>query len=155
MNKSPHTEFFRNKGLLPFQAEFAVNFLADDRKPYWQLASPVGTGKTRLAGAIIAYELEVGKRKRFLVLCPASLLFHWQSQISEMISSVNRDVTPMVIDRRTYLELESRVPVGKNPWPTTIIALMSIDLAKRDDMARNLGVVNWDLVIREKVCLSI
>ena len=147
MNKSPHTEFFRNKGLLPFQAEFAVNFLADDRKPYWQLASPVGTGKTRLAGAIIAHELEVAERKRFLVLCPASLLFQWQSQISEMISSVNRDVTPMVIDRRTYLELESRVPVGKNPWPTTIIALMSIDLAKRDDMARNLGVVTWDLVI--------
>ena len=147
MNKSPSIEYFRDKGLLPFQADFAVTFLMNEEKPYWQLASPVGTGKTRVVGAIIVHELEGAVKKRFLFLSPAPLLNQWQSQISEMISSVRQDVKALIIDRKTYLELESRVPVGENPWPDMTIILMSIDLAKREDMAGNLVRVKWDLVI--------
>lgn len=147
MIESPTIEYFRNKGLLPFQAEFAVKFLTNTEKRFWQLASPVGTGKTRLAGAIIAHELERATEKRFLVLSPSSLLTQWQSEVSEMISSTRQDVAPLVIDRKTYLQLESRVPVGQNPWPSLIVALMSIDVAKREDMTKNLVGANWDLAI--------
>jgi len=150
MNNSPSVEYFRNKGLLPFQAEFAVTFLAEKSKLYWQLVSPVGTGKTRLAGAIIAHESEVSDKKRFLLLCPASLLTQWQYVISEMLSSAKRGIKPLIIDRKTYLEIESSVPVGQNPWPPIAIILMSIDLAKRDDMVKNLATVNWDLVILDE-----
>ncbi|MGD0916898.1 MAG: DEAD/DEAH box helicase [Thermodesulfobacteriota bacterium] len=147
MNKSPSIDYFRDKSLLPFQAEFAVSFLESKEKPYWQLVSPAGTGKTRVAGAIIAHELENAGKKRFLVLCPAALLTQWQSEISKMLSFKIRDSMPLVIDRKTYLELESRVPVGQNPWPATVIALVSIDLAKRDDMTLKLKHATWDLVV--------
>ncbi|MDO9028136.1 MAG: DEAD/DEAH box helicase family protein, partial [Candidatus Roizmanbacteria bacterium] len=147
MDKVPSIEYFRIKGLLPFQTEFAVKFLRNKKRRYWQLASPVGTGKTRLAAAIIAHELEGAKEKKVLVLSPASLLNQWQSQISEMISSARHEVTAKIIDRKTYLELESRVPVGQSPWPSLGVIVMSIDLAKREDMAKNLVGANWDLAI--------
>lgn len=47
--------YFRSKGLLPFQAEVAIKFLESKDKPYWQLVSPVGTGKIHVA-AVIALE---------------------------------------------------------------------------------------------------
>jgi len=45
------------------------------------------------------------------------------------------------------LELESKVSVNESPWPLSSIIVMSIDLAKRDDMASNLSKVAWDLII--------
>lgn len=65
MSKKVSIEYFRSKGLLPFQVEFAVKFLQSEEKRYWQLVSPVGAGKTRLAGAIIAHELEIRGEKDF------------------------------------------------------------------------------------------
>lgn len=147
MNKSKPIDYFRAKELLPFQADFAVNFIASKDKPYWQLVSPVGTGKTRLTGFMMAYMLEEEAKRRILVLAPAMLLEHWRAELSEMIKSIREDLSPLIIDRKAYLEIESQVPLDENPWPLPAIALMSIDLAKRDDMTKNLSKTIWDLVI--------
>lgn len=155
MSKKVSIEYFRSKGLLPFQVEFAAKFLQSEEKRYWQLVSPVGAGKTRLAGAIIAHELEIRGEKRFLVLCPALLLNQWQSEISNMVSSKAEGSTPIIVDRKTYLEFESRVPVGQSPWPSVAIILMSIDLAKKENMVRNLTGIVWDLIIIDESHLLI
>ena len=140
-------EYFRSKGLLPFQAKFALSFLESDDEHCWELVSPVGTGKTRVGAALVVHELEEDLNKRILVLAPSSLLEHWEHEISSFLSTTESYQITLIVDRKTYLELESRVPVGENAWPIPAVILMSIDLAKREDMASNLCSVTWDFVI--------
>jgi len=142
MNRKSYIEYFRAKGLLPFQAEVAIKFLESKDKPYWQFVSPVGTGKGRVA-AVIANELMEESKKRILVLAPAPLLGQWHFELSHTAPKF----TSMIVDRKTYLEMESRVPVGESPWPDNVVIVMSLDLAKRDDMAENLIGTTWDLAV--------
>jgi len=51
------------------------------------------------------------------------------------------------MDRKTYMELESSKYANENPWPNGSIIIISLDLAKRLDMANKIVKVNWDLVI--------
>ena len=149
MTEKEDLEYFRAKGLLPFQARIALNFLKSEDKRYWEVVAPLGTGKTRLAVALIAHELKESANKRILVLAPTrTLLIGWQSELLSFGSPFTAQAcSPRIVDRKTYLELESSVPVGQSPWPIPAIILMSIDLAKREDMAANLSSVPWDLVI--------
>jgi hypothetical protein len=39
------------------------------------------------------------------------------------------------------------VPVGQSPWPERIVAIVSIDLAKREDVAVSLSTAKWDLIV--------
>ncbi len=142
MNSKATLNYFRSRGLSPFQAEFARDFCAPDSPSYWELVAPVGTGKTFLATSIVAYQMESGAR-RVLVLTPRALLTQWQ----HALTSSSEVVDPLLVDRRTYLELEARVPSGHNPWPEPALILMSIDLAKRRDMTGSLTTVEWDLVV--------
>ncbi len=80
MTKNNNVKFYRSKGMLPYQAEAAINILASKDKPYWQLISPVGTGKTIVA-AVIASEIMKETRNRILVLAPAALLDQWYYEI--------------------------------------------------------------------------
>lgn len=147
MNEKLSDEYFRAKGLLPFQVEFVMSFLENRDKPYWQLVSPVGTGKTRMAGAIIASQFEQEPNKRILVIVPALLLNQWLSSLSETFLLTGVPCIQMIVDRKTYLELESRVSVSESPFPPQAVILMSVDLAKREDMTSRLKETTWDLVI--------
>ena len=147
MSKKENLEYFRSKGLLPFQAEFALSFLESEEKEYWEFASPVGMGKTRLGSALILYELEKNSNKRLLVLAPASLLPLWQYEISSFLTTAKLPFIPTIVDRKKYLELESNATEYMSPWPLPSVILMSIDLAKRGDMASSLSSVTWDLII--------
>ena len=147
MTEKTDLEYFRAKGLMPFQAEFAVSFLESGENRYWEFVSPVGMGKTRLGAALIFYELETNLNKRLLVLAPASLLSQWQCEISAFLTKTELPCNPIIIDRKAYLELESNTTEDKSPWPFPSVILMSIDLAKRDDMVSSLISVSWDLII--------
>jgi superfamily II DNA or RNA helicase len=109
--------------------------------------SPVGTGKSRLGACLVSYELEGTLDKRILILAPSALLEQWRYEIVKCLPELTTDFLPLIVDRKTYLELESKVPVGENPWPVPSVILMSVDLAKRDDMASNLDRATWDLII--------
>jgi len=148
MTQRENLEYFRDKGLLPFQARIALNFLRSD-KPYWEVIAPTGTGKTRLGVALIAYEMEDRRKKRILVLAPSlALLANWRSELLSFgMPFTDPTYGPFLIDRKTYLELESSVPVGQSPWPLPAVVLMTIDLAKRDDMITSLTSATWDLAI--------
>ena len=152
MSDKAKLEYFRAKGLLPWQLDFALRFLESEDKRYWELVAPTGAGKTHLATVLIAHEMEDGSDKRILVLAPAQTLLMWQSQLLSFWSTLSVPVcTPLIVDRKTYLELESQVPVGHSPWPLPAIILMSIDLAKREDMAAKLSDIRWDLLIFDDI----
>lgn len=141
-------QYFRSKGLHPFQAKIALNFVKDEDKRYWEIVTPPGTGKTFLTAALIAHGLEEGAKKRILVLAPRMLLATWRSMLLSFGPPFTApDFTLLLVDRKTYLELESSVQVDESPWPLSGVILMSIDLAKRDDMITNLSSVTWDLVV--------
>ncbi len=135
-------EYFRSQGLLPFQAEFARDFCASQSPPFWELVAPVGTGKTFLAGVLTSCEIESGAR-RILFLAPRALVPTWE----HVFRSAVRDVTPLTVDRRKFLELTATTPTGRDPWPAPSLIIMSLDLAKRNDLASSLSSVDWDLVV--------
>jgi len=154
MAKKASLEYFRAMGLLPFQAKFALDFLESKEKRHWELFSPPGTGKTRLGVALVVSEIESAPGERILILAPAATIALWQSQLSSSLPAAAA-CKPLVIDRKTYLELESSVPVGHTAWPTPTIIIMSIDLAKRDDMSIKLRDVTWDLAIFDEAHLLV
>ncbi len=139
--------YFRDRGLLPFQAEFALSFVNEEDKPYRELVAPPGMGKTRVAAAVITRLLEERANQRILVLAPAPVLEQWQLELSSQLSSASLTVMPRILDRRSYLELEASVAVGQSPWPLPTIILMRVDLAKREDMVSSLVQTTWDLVV--------
>lgn len=136
-------EYLRNKGLLPFQDQFVREFLSSNSSPHWELVSPVGTGKKRMAGALVAQIASGPVANRILVLTPAGHLMEWTYELKAASDRLNI----LTVDRRYYMELEANVPVGVSPWPVPAVVTMSIDLAKREDMAASLSSVFWDLVI--------
>lgn len=125
-----------------------MDFLESEDKPYQELVSPASTGKTNLAAALIAYQMERGSNKRSLVLAPAQVLNVWQSALSSWLSP--ELAPPTVVDRKTYLQMESLAREGESPWPTPALILMSIDLAKRDDICGSICAASWDLVILDE-----
>jgi hypothetical protein len=134
---------FRSKGLLPWQVDFAICFLKNSDKRYWELVAPAGLGKSRLAASLIAHEFENRSDIRILVLAPTPLLLQHQRELL----SFSLPITPLLVDRKTFIELESKAPADKNLWPLPVVILMSTDLAKRADVSAKLSTVNWDLVV--------
>jgi len=143
MTDQSYAESLRAKGLLPFQVQFACDFLASGAAPHWELVSPVGTGKTRTASELAACFAESPSATRILLLAPAALLSQWE----HVMKSVSDRLNTLVVDRRTFMELEASVPVGSSPWPVPAVVAMSVDLAKREDMAASVCSVVWDLLI--------
>ena len=143
MTKEIDLSFFREKGLWPFQVKFAENFLQNEDERYWELVAPTGTGKTYLGAALVVHEFKKGLNKRFLIIAPSILLHQWQSLLLSFAPQCN----PLIFDRKTYLEYESKVPIGESLWPLADIILLSLDFAKRDDIVIRLIEVKWDLVI--------
>jgi len=147
MDNKIRSKYFRDKGLLPFQMKFVESFIAEDL-PFRQFVSPVGTGKTRMAAALITYAIEALHYKRILVMSSRTVLLHqWRSVLISMLSPESQAASPIIVDRNKYLNLELGVSPGESPWPASGIILMSIDFAKRDDIASSIMSVVWDLVI--------
>lgn len=142
MTEENNLAYFRSKGLLPFQAMAVRKFLKSEDKPYWQIISPVGTGKSHM-GAVIASEIMKDRKSRVLVLVPSALCAQWQSVLSRTVLSG----LSLLVNRNSYLEIESHVSVGQDPWPDNSVIIMSIDLAKRDDFVEKITNTSWDLVI--------
>ena len=149
MNDHENLEYFRKRGLMPFQAKIANSFIKNGDSPYLEVISPPGTGKTILSAAIIAHELKDGLNKRILVLAPKNLLLqNWQYTLQSLGAPfTDSTYAPIIVDRKKYLELESTAPSNRTEECFPALTLMNIDVAKRDDIATNLSKMIWDLVI--------
>lgn len=93
------------------------------------LADEVGLGKT-IEAACIFKELDVrGLARRVLILTPATLVTQWQEELREKFA------------------LHCHVARDAEHWDAFPRIIASLDTAKRDNHAREIHDVHWDLVI--------
>jgi len=133
----------RQAGLLPYHFQFIERYTEPKSSRYWLLMAPPGTAKTKLAARLASWELSTHQTARVLVLAPAALLFMWRVEIAELDTSVE----PLIIDRKKYLELKAETAKGDQVWPCRSVVVMSIDLAKRQDIRASIVSTAWDFVI--------
>ena len=102
------------------------------------LADEVGLGKTIEAGLVISQHW-AEKRRRILVICPASLRKQWCTELREKFH-----LPALVLDRKEYdsLKQEGQDPLKPNPEK---VLIMSFHFAFR--IHQELAMKNWDLAV--------
>lgn len=117
-------------------ARFALEALRDHHGVL--LADEVGLGKTIEAGLVMS-QYRAEKRRRILVICPASIRKQWCAELEEKFH-----LPALVLDRKEYetLKEEGKDPLDPSPEKVLII---SFHFASR--IHQELAGKNWDLVV--------
>ncbi|MFW6281721.1 MAG: DEAD/DEAH box helicase [bacterium] len=116
---------------LPHQIKTA-NKVINDLNGRAILADEVGLGKTIEAGLILKEYIKRGEIDKLLILVPASLGFQW---INEMIHKFNM--------KNIWFNRKAR---GRG-WEYFDYQIVSLDKAKREEHAKYLRNINFDMVI--------
>lgn len=123
--------------LNPHQIDAAVFALQNPLSKGVLLADEVGLGKT-IEAALVLCQYWAERRRRLLVLCPASIRKQWATELSEKFS-----LPVQVLDART---LRAQRSAGvHDPFAEARITILSINFAARMEQA--LRVIPWDLVV--------
>lgn len=123
--------------LNPHQIEAAMFALQSPLSEGVILADEVGLGKTIEAGIVLCQRW-AEKRRRLLVLCPASIRKQWAMELEEKF---NLPVT--VLDARAYRE--ARREGEPRPFERHGVVIASYHYAAR--MQDDIRMVPWDLVV--------
>lgn len=101
------------------------------------LADEVGLGKTIEAGLVMClYRAE--RRRRLLVVCPASLRKQWALELEEKFN-----LPAVVIESRSYRRcVEEGNPA---PFETDNVVIISFHVANR--MREQIRLLRWDLAV--------
>lgn len=91
------------------------------------IADDVGLGKTIEAGLVVQELLLRHRARTILVVCPASLLLKWQSEMSEKFGLEFR-----IVDTTYLKELRRSRGIHANPWTSFPRLITSIDWLKND-----------------------
>jgi hypothetical protein len=100
------------------------------------LADEVGLGKTIEAGIVLC-QYWAERRRRLLVICPASLSKQWQAELSEKFN-----LPAEIRDSRSYRDSVKR---GVDPFGEEVVYIISIHYASR--MHEELKQIPWDLAV--------
>ena len=122
--------------LNPHQIEAALFALKSPLSKGVLLADEVGLGKTIEAGIVLCQNWSERKR-RLLVLCPASLRKQWAIELEEKFN-----LPSVVLDAKTWRDTLKK---GIHPLNQKAIVVMSYNYAGR--MKDELKAVAWDLVV--------
>ena len=122
--------------LNPHQIEAALFALQSPLSKGVILADEVGLGKTIEAGIVLC-QLWAERKRRLLVICPASIRKQWALELEEKFNLPTR-----VVDAKAYREALRN---GRNPFGERAILIMSLNYAnaKREE----LKITSWDLVV--------
>jgi SNF2 family DNA or RNA helicase len=115
--------------LLPHQKD-TIRRVIEEMNGRAILADEVGLGKTIEAGMILREYLDRGLVKKFLILVPASLGFQWTH---EMVNKIG--IKDIFLNRK-----------GRG-WAYFDHQIASLDMAKREQHARYLLDIDFDMVI--------
>ncbi|MFW6281862.1 MAG: DEAD/DEAH box helicase [bacterium] len=115
--------------LLPHQKK-TVRTVIDEMNGRAILADEVGLGKTIEAGMILKEYIERGLVKKFLILVPASLGFQWTNEMVNKFDFKN-----------IFFNRKGRA------WDYFDYQIASLDMAKRENHARFLNKIKFDMVI--------
>ena len=100
------------------------------------LADEVGLGKTIEAGIVLC-QLWAERRRRLLVICPASIRKQWALELEEKFN-----LPVQVLDAKAYRQARRS---GQAPLTADAIVVMSHHYANR--LREELKAVAWDLVV--------
>jgi hypothetical protein len=123
--------------LNPHQIDAAVFALRNPLSKGVLLADEVGLGKT-IEAALVLCQLWAERRRRLLVLCPASLRKQWASELAEKFN-----LPAQILDGKTWKA--ARKAGIYNPLDRDIISIVSINFAARMETA--VQSVRWDLAV--------
>ncbi len=126
--------------LNPHQVQAALFALQSPLSKGVLLADEVGLGKTIEAGLVLC-QLWAERRRRLLVICPASLRKQWQCELQEKFN-----LPAEVLDARRVRELQ-RDGVA-DPFLISRILITSYHFAAK--MKDSLRAVSWDCVVLDE-----
>ena len=122
--------------LNPHQIEAALFALKSPLSKGVLLADEVGLGKTIEAGIVLCQYWSERKR-RLLVICPASLRKQWALELEEKFN-----LPTVVLDAKTWRDT---IKNGQSPLNQKAIIILSYNYASR--MRDELKSIAWDLVV--------
>lgn len=122
--------------LNPHQIEAALFALRSPLSKGVVLADEVGLGKTIEAGIVLC-QFWAERKRRLLVLCPASLRKQWAMEMEEKFN-----LPAVVLDVKTYREAVRR---GQAPLVQEAIIILSYHYANR--IKDELKAIAWDMVV--------
>ncbi|MGE5550415.1 MAG: SNF2-related protein [Bacteroidota bacterium] len=122
--------------LNPHQIEAALFALQSPLSKGVILADEVGLGKTIEAGIVLC-QYWAERRRRLLVICPASIRKQWALEIQEKFN-----LPAVVLDAKAYREARRE---ARDPLHPDAILIMSLYYANA--LREELRSVKWDLVV--------
>ena len=122
--------------LNPHQIEAALFALHSPLSKGVILADEVGLGKTIEAGIVLC-QYWAERKRRLLVLCPASIRKQWALELQEKFN-----LPAVVLDSKTYREAQKD---GRLPLQEKTVTVMSFHFGSR--MREELRAIAWDLVV--------
>jgi ERCC4-related helicase len=125
--------------LNPHQIEAALFALSSPLSKGVILADEVGLGKTIEAGIVLC-QMWAERKRRLLVLCPASLRKQWVMELEEKFS-----LPAFVLDARSHAMLRRS---GRSPLAEKSVIVLSFNYANA--IREELKAVAWDLVVMDE-----
>lgn len=123
--------------LNPHQIEAALFALQNPLSKGVVMADEVGLGKT-IEAALVLGQYWAERRRRLLVICPASLRKQWATELSEKFH-----LPTQVLDAISWNQ--ARKDGVYNPFDQDVISIVSINFAAR--MEKAVSSVRWDLAV--------
>jgi len=122
--------------LNPHQIEAALFALQNPLSKGVILADEVGLGKTIEAGIVLC-QYWAERRRRLLILCPASLRKQWALELQEKFN-----LPAVVLDAKAYKQARRE---ARNPLDQGAILILSYNFAH--SIRNELRAIRWDLVV--------
>ncbi len=122
--------------LNPHQIEAALFALESPLSKGVLLADEVGLGKTIEAGIVLC-QFWAERKRRLIVICPASLRKQWALELSEKFNLPTR-----VLDAKTFKD-EQRL--GRAPLNEKAVLIVSFNYASA--LREDIKAIAWDLVV--------
>ena len=122
--------------LNPHQIEASLFALQSPLSQGVILADEVGLGKTIEAGIVLC-QLWAERKRRLLVICPASIRKQWALELEEKFN-----LPVQVLDAKGYREARK---IGRTPLGTNSVVVLSHHYANR--LREEIKTIAWDLVV--------
>ena len=122
--------------LNPHQIEAALFALQSPLSKGVILADEVGLGKTIEAGIVLC-QYWAERRRRLIVICPASIRKQWALELSEKFN-----IPAVVLDAKSARDTQR---LGKAPLAEKAVLVMSFNFANK--IREELKAIQWDLVV--------
>lgn len=122
--------------LNPHQIEAALFHFRSPLSKGVLLADEVGLGKT-IEAALILAQLWAERKRRLLIICPASLRKQWSLELRDKFN-----LPSFILDKKS---LGAARKLGDNPFASNAIIIVSYQFAM--NLERELAATPWDLAV--------